>query len=221
MLTIDEKVRAVYPGAKMGIMVIKDISYSSLIPEPMITEFRNNLYGKYAHLERNELKKLYPVDVYITYYKKFGYNYHLLAQLESVLKGKKSMKSASGLLLAMFLSELDGMLLTAGHDFTKLQLPLQLKIADGTEFYQSISEKEVVTVKNDLILCDSKGPVSSILRGPDYKSRITSSTTEVLFSIYAPPDIDADYIKDNLLKLEKSISTLSLSSRTDLLQVFF
>ena len=221
MLTIDDKVRALYPGAKMGILAVKDVSNSSYMTEQESKEFLDYLCRKYAHLERIELKELYPISAYIAYYKKFGSNYHLLAQLESVIKGKKTANFDSGLLQVMFLSEMDDMLLTAGHDYTKLHLPLQLKIATGTETYLSISGKEVPTVNGDLMLTDSNGPISSILKGPDFASRITSSTTAVLFSVYAPTGINEDYIEGSLKKLEKRIRTLSPSSRKELLQVHF
>lgn len=220
MLTIDDSVRVLNPEAKMGILAVKDISHSNFMTEGEVAEFHNYLCRKYAHLERKELKELYPISAYIAYYKKFGSNYHLLAQLESTIKGKKTATFTSGMLQAMFLSEMDDMLLTAGHDLAKLHLPLQLKIATGAEIYQSISGKEVSAVEGDLMLTDANGPISSILKGPDFESRITSSTTEVLFSVYAPPGIVAGYIEDSLLKLEKRIMELSTSSRTELLQVF-
>jgi len=220
MVTIDESIGTTYPGTKMGILVMKGVSYSGSYDESEMTQVLNGLRLRYGHLERKELKELYPIAVYVAYYKRFGYNYHLLAQLESVLKGKKALHTESGLLQAMFLSELDGMLLTAGHDTARLQLPLQLKTATGTEAYESISGKVVTAVSGDMMLCDSSGTISSILRGPDYKSRITSSITEVLFSIYAPPGIDANSIETNLKKLEKSIRAFSPSSKTELLQIF-
>lgn len=220
MLKVDGSVGTAYPGTKMGILVMKDVSYSNPYPKHEIEGFLNELGQKYAHLERKELKALYPVNAYIAYYKKFGYNYHLLAQLESVLKGKKALSSDSGLLLAMFLSEIDGMLLTAGHDLSKLRLPLQLKTATGTEIYQSISGKEVTAVNGDLILNDGNGTISSILRGPDHNSLITASTSEVMFSIYAPPGIDEKYIETNLCKLESKINTSSPAAKTEVLQVF-
>lgn len=220
MLIVDGSVGTAYPGAKMGILVMKDVSYSNPYSEHEIDSDIDELGQKYAHLERKELKELYPVNAYIAYYKKFGCNYHLLAQLESVLKGKKTLDSDSGLLLAMFLSEMDGMLLTAGHDLSKLRLPLQLTTATGAEVYQSISGKEVTAVSGDLILNDGNGTRSSILRGPDQSSRITASTSEVLFSIYAPPGIDEDYIETNLRKLERKINTSSPAAKTEVLQVF-
>jgi len=220
MLTIDDSVRELYPGAKMGILAVKDVSDSGFMTEEEVAEFLQDLSRKYAQFEREELKELYPISAYIAYYKKFGSSYHLLGQLESLIKGKKTANFDSGLLQAMFLSEMDDMLLTAGHDLAKLHLPLELKIATGEETYQSISGKEAVVVIRDLLLIDKEGPVSSILKGPDFPSRITSQTSEVLFSVYAPPGIGEGYIKDSLKKLEKRIRALSPSSNTELLQVY-
>lgn len=220
MFKIDASIHITYPGTKMGILVMKDVSYFGLYTETQTAQDLDELRGQYAHLDRTGLKTNFPVKAYVDYYKRFGHSYHLLAQLESVLKGKKTLDNESALLQAMFFSELDGMLLTAGHDFAKLELPLELKIATGTELYQSISSREVTAINGDIALCDGNGIISSILRGPDCKSRITPSTTEVLFSIYAPPGIDDDYIVKHLGKLEKIIRGFAPLSRTELLHVF-
>lgn len=220
MFSIDNNILASYPSTKTGILVMRGVSYSGSCKGSEITAVIDGLHQKYGHLDRAALKELHPIGAYVAYYKRFGSSYHLLPQLESMLKGKKSVHSESGLLQAMFLSELDGMLLTAGHDLSKLQLPLQLKIATGAEVYQSISGREVTAVQNDMMLCDQTGTISSILRGPDYRSRITEATTDVLFSIYAPPGIEAYYIEKNLNKLENRIRSLSPSAKTELLQIF-
>jgi len=220
MFSINESIRIAYPGTKMGILVMREVSYSGSCEESKIAAVMEGLHQKYSHLDRKELKELHPIGAYVAYYKKFGSSYHLLSQLESVLKGKKPLHSESGLLQAMFLSELGGMLLTAGHDLSKLQLPLQLKTANGTEVYQSISDREVTATQGDMILYDQSVTISSILRGPDYGSRITEATTDVLFSIYAPPGIEADYIEKNLRNLENCIRSLSPTAKTELLQVF-
>ncbi|ARE89760.1 hypothetical protein [Clostridium formicaceticum] len=220
MFTIDKSISTAYPGTKMGILVMKEVSCPGSYEEWDTAEFLDELQHRYGHFNRQELKERNPINTYVAYYKKFGQSYHLLAQLESVLKGKKSLNTKSGVLRAMFFSELESMLLTAGHDLSKLRLPLQLKIATGTEVYQSICGKEVTTVNGDMMLCDSSSTISSILRGPDYNSRITSATMEFLFSIYAPPFVDGNYIKVNLEKLEKRIGAFAPFSRTELLQVF-
>lgn len=220
MFSIDKSITTTYPGTKMGILIMREVSYSGSYEEQELVQVVDRLRQKYSHLDRKELKEIHPVQAYVAYYKKFGYSYHLLAQLESVLKGKKDLHSESGLLQAMFISELDSMLLTAGYDLDQLQFPLLLKSATGMEAYRSISSKKATADQGDMALCDQTGAISSILRGPDYESRITESTTKVLFSIYAPPGIDSGYMEKNLKNLENSIHSLSPSSKTELLQVF-
>jgi len=220
MLTIDKGIGDALAGTKMGILVLKNVSGSGPLDEAVKSDGLNEIRRRYGHLSRNELKELYPIRAYTAYYKQFGYSYHVLAQLESVLKGKKTLPEASGLLQAMFLSELESMLLTAGHDLAKLQLPLQLKAAAGNEIYQSISGKEVTTVAGDLMVCDGSGVISSIMRGPDFNSRITAATADVLFTIYAPPGIDAEYIETDLQRLAKRIKSCAPLAETELLRVY-
>ncbi|HOB10290.1 MAG TPA: hypothetical protein PKY47_06970 [Acetomicrobium sp.] len=220
MFKFDESIETSFPGVKMGFLIMCGVSSSHPHEEREVREAIAGLRKKYGQLDRKELKKLNPIQAYVAYYKRFGYSYHVLAQLESVLQGKKSLHTESGLLQAMLFSELESMLLTAGHDLAQLHLPLQLKVATGAEVYQSVSGKEVSTVSGDMMLCDCSATISSILRGPDYKSRIMLSTSDVLFSIYAPPGIDENYIKTDLQKLEKRIIALSQSSKTELLHVF-
>ena len=220
MFTIDNGIEDALNGTKIGILIMKNVSASGSLEESEVSDSLDEMHRRYGHLDRKELKALYPIQAYTVYYKRFGCSYPVLAQLESVLNGKKALHAESGLLQAMFLSELESMLLTAGHDLSTLQLPLQLKAASGNETYQSISGKEVTAVENDLMVCDGIGAISSIMRGPDFKSRITASTADILFTIYAPPGIEADYIEDNLKRLEGRIKSFAAFSKTELLQVY-
>lgn len=220
MLTIDNGMGDALAGTKMGILMMKNISDSCSLGESVISNALDEIQRRYGHLGRKELKELYPIQAYTAYYRKFGYSYPVLAQLESVLKGKKTPHAESGLLQAMFLSELESMLLTAGHDLSKLRPPLQWKAASGTERYQSISGKEVTTVESDLMVCDGTGVMSSIMRGPDFNSRITPSTTDVLFTVYAPPGIEAEYIEAGLKRLEERIKSFASYSKTELLHIY-
>lgn len=219
MFTIDDEIKDTMPGTKIGILIMKNTSFCSLDELEIHNSFCE-IQHKYGNLDRKDLKAFYPIQAYTSYYKKFGYSYPVLAQLESALKGKKTLHAESGLLQALFLSELESMLLTAGHDLSRLQMPLQLKLASGNETYQSISGKEVTAVGGDLMICDGTGAISSVLRGPDFKSRITETTVDVLFTIYAPPGIELEYIETNLRRLEERIKTFSCSSNTEIRQVF-
>ena len=219
MLTIDNAVSEAFPGVKMGVLAMTNVNASAPLAPSVFTEAMNEIQRRYGQLDRAGLKGKHPIDEYVAYYKKFGYSYHVLAQLESVLQGKKQVRAASGLLQAMFLTELESMLLTAGHDLVKLQMPISLQVASGDETYQSISGRETTAVRGDLIVCDGGGVLSSIMRGPDFGSRITASTSGVLFTIYAPPGVHTAEIKTNLHKLEEMIRSFSRMAETDHLAV--
>lgn len=219
MFTIDDEIKDALPGTKIGILIMMNTS-SCAIDELEIHNSFCEIQHKYGNLDRKELKALYPIQAYTSYYKRFGYSYHVLAQLESVLKGKKILHTEFGLLQAMVLSELESMLLTAGHDLSQLKMPLQLKLASGNETYQSISGKGVTAVGGDLMICDGTSVISSVLRGPDFKSCITESTVDVLFTIYAPPGIETEYMETSLRRLEERIKACSHSSQTKVMQVF-
>ena len=218
--TLDKSIPETYPNAGMGILIMRNVIVETKDNTELRDETLADIKGKYDGLSRNEIKALDPIQAYVAYYKKFGYSYHLMGQLESVLKGKKELPQGAGLLQTMFLWEVSSMLLTAGHDLSALKMPLRLKVADGTETYESISGKEATAVSGDMMLCDEDGPISTILRGPDKRTRIVSSTKDLLFSIYAPPVVDETYIENNLKKLERNIRTIAPNATTEVLQVF-
>ena len=112
------------------------------------------------------------------------------------------------------------MLLTAGHDTSALQFPLELKLSSGKEMFQSISGKSVSTVKGDLMVCSGSKILSAILRGPDYHTRITKDTKAILFTVYAPQDIDNATVSMMLKMLENRVQAISPDSETMHLQVY-
>ncbi|MBN1192011.1 MAG: hypothetical protein JXA46_19825 [Dehalococcoidales bacterium] len=180
-----------------------------------ITDF---LRDKYSRTGRKELKSMHPIDVYIAYYKRFGYSYHLLLQLESILRGK-SMPDISSLVNAMFMAEMKNMLLTAGHDLDKIALPLCLKRSCG-ESYTALNGSAVTTIPGDVMIEDKKGVISSILRGPDARTGIDAKTSRVLFTVYAPPGIEDELIYRHMDDIESYVKVFSNGSATCLKKVF-
>lgn len=219
MIIFEENVKKNYPGTHLGVLIVKEITQKAECKKEDEAAFLNALRKKYDGVARKELKKQSPVDAYAAYYKRFGQSYHLLAQLDSMLKGEKTCVYKSPLLQSMFFNELESMLLTAGHDLNKLKLPLHLNLAAGTECYQSISGRELTAAAGDMIMSDSTRVFSSILKGPDYDTRLTPDTRDVLFTIYAPPGIDAFKVKTALVRLEERIRAFAPDSITEILQV--
>ncbi len=220
MITLNNSVTQRFPGAKMGILAITHADPAAALPPSAIDAAMAEIRNRYAQKDRKALKSMYPIQVYTDYYRHFGYSYHVLAQLESVLQGKKQFQSRPSLLNAIFVTEVESMLLASGHDLAALRTPLQLKTAAGDETYLSISGKAVTAVPGDLMVCDGTGVISSILRGPDERSRITAKTTDVLITLYAPPGIQSADLMAALHRLETRIASFSPSAETLCLDVY-
>ena len=220
MLKIDPAVWAAFPQAKMGALVIEGVPTGvKLAPDEAEAGFRA-IEQRYGSQDRKVLKQMPPIDAYTAYYKKFGYSYPVLAQLESVLAGKKTLHPQSGLLQAMFLCEIESMVITAGHDLARLSGPLRVQVARGDETYRSISKREVAAVPGDLLVRDDNGVISSMMRGPDEGSRITAQTTGVFFVLYAPPVIKTQTVEAALKLLEKRVRSFAPGCTTKLLKVY-
>jgi len=177
------------------------------------------LREKYGRMARDELKSLHPMNVYISYYKRFGYTYHVLPQLESVAKGKP-LPDGLPLVTAMYMAELKNMLLTAGHDLDKIQLPLQAQYSNAEVRYTTLSGKTISTVPGDIIIADQFSVISSILRGPDLRTAITEDTRRVLYTVYAPRGVEKQWLSQHLNTIESYVQIFSGEAITYLKEVF-
>ena len=64
---------------------------------------------------------------YLDYYRARGKTYPVKAQRESVVKGK-SIPGRAALVEAMFMAELENLILTAGHDLDAIEAPLRVDV---------------------------------------------------------------------------------------------
>lgn len=71
----------------------------------------------------------------------------------------------------------------------------------------------------DMMISDARGVISSIVYGPDQRTRITPETTRVLLTVYAPPGIDAEAVHAHLEDIRTNVLIVSPDARTELLEV--
>ncbi len=212
---------AKYLGAKAGILVIENIENNDIngkLSEHRVeveTIFREKFHG----FSRESLDSIPVIEAYNRYYKDFGKTYHVRSQVESIIGGK-SLSSSSPILTAMFMAEVENMLMTAGHDLDKLNLPVCIRIATGNEYYEDIRGSNKKTMAGDMIMADRAGIVSSIILGPDSRTKITPRTRNVLFAVYAPSEISKESVLAHLQDIEKSIKLFAPDSKTKLIKVF-
>lgn len=220
MFTVSDDWRKSYPGAFAGVLIMTDVSNPERHPE--LDRNKKELEEELRVLfkDRGQLKSIPPIQAYRDYYKRFKKSYHVLAQLESVIFKGKSIPRVAALVEAMFLTELRNMLLTAGHNMAAVLAPVQLDVAKGTETYVKMNGQEQQLRAQDMIISDREGVISSVIYGPDKRTRITPSTQEVLFTTYAPPGVGEQPVRQHLEGLEANVRIIAPDARVKLMDVF-
>jgi DNA/RNA-binding domain of Phe-tRNA-synthetase-like protein len=132
----------------------------------------------------------------------------------------KSLSGGSRIVTAMFMAEVKNMLLTAGHDMSAIELPIHIRIGTTQEKFIDIRGVEKSTIEGDMIMVDGKGVISSILLGPDARTKLTPTTRDVLFAVYAPAEVDFEATFSHLKDIENYVKVFSPEAETEILEVF-
>lgn len=220
MLTVSQAWKAAYPEAAVGILAMHNVTNPERHAEldGLKDELEVQLRARFT--DRKELRAFETLQAYRAYFKRFKKTYHVQLQLESVvLKGKPIPRVAS-LVEAMFVAELKNLLLTAGHDLEAIQAPIRLDVAQGSERYIRLNGQEQALKVGDMMIADRQGIISSVVYGPDRRTRITSATRQVFFTVYAPPGIGEQAVDQHLQDIQANVRLIAPQAETELLRVY-
>ncbi|WMI82226.1 hypothetical protein [Anaerotignum sp. MB30-C6] len=213
MIKIHPNMKEYYEGTVFGILAMKitgeqrEEAFQKKIEEELQSIRKaHSEYERKAFCETNEV-----VKPYVQYYKKFKKTYHVLPQLESILRGK-DFPHTTPLIQALFLAELKTSLLIAGHDLKKCPLPLTIQMCQGGETFFGSGNRRVELKPNDICLKDEKDFHLSIIYGQDERSRITPKTGEVLFLIDGVPGLRETYVEEGLQTLYNYVKVFAPDS---------
>lgn len=220
--TVTEKWKAAYPNASAGVLVMRDVAnpkHHVALNERKI-QLEASLKEKFKGYDRASLRNHTPLCEYHAHYKRFKKSYHVQLQLESLLFKGKSIPNVAALVEVMFMAELKNLLLTAGHDFDKVQSPVKLDVSTGEERFIGINGREQQLKKRDMFIADEESILSNIIYGPDKRTRITSATKNVLFTVYAPKGIPQDAVMQHLQDMRDDVWLITPDATVDLLAVY-
>lgn len=222
MLTITEHWKSRYPGAHIGVLVMNNVANPAICPslEEKKRELTLLLRQRFAREGKEAIRKLAVMKGYKAYYKPFKQTYHVQQQIESIALKGKSIPGVAALVEAMFMAEMENMLLTAGHDLDVLMPPIRIDVAEGQEVYTRINGEEQILKADDMYIADAAGVISAIIYGPDQRTQITSGTRNVLYTVYAPQGISAPYVENHLVALREYIHIITPEAHTTELTVY-
>lgn len=222
MLTISDECRQAYPGVSIGLLIMKNLCnlpFNEAL-ESKKQELQNSLRNQFKGYSRSDLKNIEVIKKYGDYYKRFKKNYHVLFQIESVALKKKTIPTISTLVEAMFMAELKNFLLSAGHDLQYVDFPITLDISRGDEIYTGINNKEHKLNINDLFITDQREIISSIIYGPDRRTRIQQNTKEAMYIVYALPGIEENMVLNHLRDIKEYVEFSSPQAEVEDLRVY-
>lgn len=220
MFVVSDEWKKAYPDASAGVLVMSDVANPSSHPE--LSRSKVALEDRLRQRVRDaaELRADPIMLAYKDYYKRFKKSYHVQQQLESVMFKGKPIPSVSALVEAMFMAELEDMLLTAGHDVDTVHLPVTLRVAAGHEEYIRINGENQILKAGDMFMADAEGVISSVIYGPDQRTRIMSSTRRVMFATYAPAGIRKDDVLSHLRRIETNVRTISPDAQVEFIRAY-
>lgn len=210
-----------YPGAAVGLLAMRQVRNPDVDPA---LDMRSGLLEvelrrRYAGWDRAALKASPILAAYHAYYRHFGKTYHVMLQLESVAFKGHPVGGTGSLVRAMLMAELDTLLLTAGHDQQALRGPIGIHVATGEERTTRLDGQEQTLKDGDMYIADAEGVLSSILYGPDVRTRVVAGTHAVLYTVYAPPGIPPERVREHLSGLEDLVRLASPKAVTETLHV--
>jgi DNA/RNA-binding domain of Phe-tRNA-synthetase-like protein len=222
MFIVSERWKETYPGAAVGILAMGHVASPKHHPtlDREKEQLENELRSRFGNLDRAGLKALPVIQAYSSYYKSFKKTYYVLLQLESVVLKGKSIPRVVALVEAMFMAELKNQLLTAGHDLEALKPPVRIDVADGSENYTRINGQEQSPQPMDMFIADAQGIISTVLYGPDRRTRITSKTERVFFTVYAPPGIGEQGVYEHLQDVQANVLLIAPEAAIELMEVY-
>lgn len=189
-----------FPNAHAGVLAVHNAPNQATHDNLQEAKVRldRRLRHRWQDHDRAAMSRHPVLQAYQDYYRNFKKTYHVQLQLESVVHKNKSLPTVSSLVDAMFMAELDHLLLTAGHDLDALQLPLRLDVSTGHETYTTLRGKAQTLKARDMFIADAQGIISNIIYGPDRRTRITSTTRNALYTTYAPAGVPPQTVRQHL-----------------------
>ena len=222
MIILSENWRSTYPTAALGILAMGNVSNPqshvalALRKESLERELRT----RYDGYDRERFRTHPVLASYHAYYKRFKKTYHVQHQLESIVFKGKSIPHGAALVEAMFMAELKHLMLTAGHDLDEVHLPVTISVAEGHERYVRLNGQEQGLKAKDMIISDTQGLLSSIIYGPDQRTKIKPNTTRVLFTVYGTPGIEPPDLMAHLDTIRENVVVVSPDTVVETMEVY-
>lgn len=214
--------RTAYPDASIEILALDGVENPSdhAALAEHVRQVEAALRSQWAGKTRADLNQLPEFEAYRAYYRRFDKTYHVQLQFESVVLKGRPLRGNGSLVLAMFAAELSNRLLTAGHDRAMIEGDLSVDVATGGERYVGIGGRDQTMQPGDMYIHNCVGVISSVLYGPDDRTRIVLSARQAVFCVYAPAGVEPEAVDRHLAEIASNVRLVAPGAEVVQQQVF-
>jgi DNA/RNA-binding domain of Phe-tRNA-synthetase-like protein len=212
---------AAYPEARVGVLRVTGVRNPESDPalDRLLDETAASLRARHAGETRPDLLARPELAAYAAHYRRFDKTYHVLLQLESVALKDKPLRSRGVLVAAMFRAELETGLLTAGHDGDRLAGGLTADVVVAGDGYTGIGGREIQAAPGDMCIRDGGGIVSSVVYGPDDRTRLSDDSQTAVFTTYAPAGIGPDLLTRHMELIAEGVEVAAPGSAVESMEI--
>ncbi len=192
-LTITDAYRQRFPDLPFGIGNVSDCTYFEkseafkLYKRELLRRMRRR-----AHLAQIEE----GIQLYDRFFQEWGYPCPLPGHLKRTIE--MGFPIVNLYIDTHIMAEMCHGILMAIQDLDRFEGDWRLDLAQEGETFQAVSGKMMICKRDEIVLRDEKGIVCSLFQGPDFKTRIDSSSKNIVVYVFTAPGIVEEHVSDGV-----------------------
>lgn len=220
-ITATKDWKTLHVGAIIGLLEVSGVDNTK--PSQLLNDKKRaveeQLREQYRGFSRSDFMSAPVLAEYEKYYKSFEKTYHVQLQIESIVLKNKNLPNVTPLVDSNFVAEVQTIVLTAGHDVSKLQTPVLIDVSREGDVITQMNGSTKPVRPGDMVMRDSGGICCTIIYGQDNRSALSAETSHALYVAYAPPGVAADSVEAQLRGIEENIRLFSSSCKVEQMEL--
>jgi len=192
-LAITDDYRRRFPDLSFGIGTIQDCTYFE----------KNESFKLYKRELLRKMKRranLVQVQEWINLYDQFFKEWDYPCPLPGHFKRSIEMgfPIVNLFIDTHIIAEMCHGILMAIQDLNSFQGEWRLDLAKERETFQGVSGKMIYCKQGEIIIRDEEGIVCSLFQGPDFRTRIETSSKNIVVYVFTAPGIQGERVENGL-----------------------
>jgi DNA/RNA-binding domain of Phe-tRNA-synthetase-like protein len=192
-LTITDVYRQRFPELSFGIGTIQGCAYFEkseafkIYKREVLRKMRRRAI--LAQIEER-------VNLYDRFFKEWGYPCPLPSHLKGTVE--RGFPIVNLYIDTHIIAEMNHGILMAIQDLDRFEGPWRLDLAHEGETFQGVSGRMILCKEDEIVLRDEKEIVCSLFQGPDFKTKIDSSSKNIVVYVFTAPGIVEENVSNGI-----------------------